>query len=527
MMLETLNTRVLIIDDEEIVRDNIEDILIPNHLLPNERVSSAASILFGGTDSQDEVLVPTLNRNIPVFTVDKAVNGMEGVDMIRQSIAEENPYAVIFLDMRMPGWDGLETAMYIREVDPKAEIIIITAYSDRSIEEIVEKAGQNIGYHCKPYASEEILQLATKAVNDYNKLRNLEKLISAISNINVSQTHLNSLLQNILDQLSMYIGSHSALIGKLNDAQEYEPLFSIGSIEKEINIYKISEIISSAKFNQEEVEQIGDVVFVKLEGYSIFAVISREFHLKTERLYLLKLFVHNAAKAIKNIQLQEELIKKEKLSAVGKALGMLMHDLRTPIKSIPYFTDLIRQEGIESEWLGLIDQCGQQASEIFDDFLDFLKEAPLQLQPVIVSQLIKESITLTRGRLNLDEIVIQEKLEPGLLVMGDKNKLKRAIMNLISNAIEACKEYQVSQPTIRITATRSGSQVILTIHDNGPGIPDALLHTLFDAFVTANKTNGTGLGLAIVRQSIQAHGGTISVCNDQGACFTLRLPLAC
>ena len=96
---------------------------------------------------------------------------------MRRAVEQGRPYAVIFLDMRMPGMNGLETAIEIRKHDVKAEIVFITAYSDCTIEEIVEQAGQNVGYHCKPYASEEIIQIATKAVTDYNKLRNLEKLI--------------------------------------------------------------------------------------------------------------------------------------------------------------------------------------------------------------------------------------------------------------------------------------------------------------------------------------------------------------
>jgi len=335
---EAFNTRVLVIDDEEIVRDNIEDILIPYHLKKNEKMANASSILFDDPEQDVQMIILSKNSHIPVFTLDKAINGIDGLKQIKRALAEDKPYAVIFLDMRMPGWDGLETAMHIREVDIKAEIIIITAYSDKSIEEIIAKAGTNIGYHCKPYASEEILQLATKAVNDYNKLRNLEKLILVISNINLSETHLNSLLQNILDQLAMYIGSDTAILGKLLPNNEYQKLFSIGSIENEINIYKIAEIISSAKFDKEEVVQIDELVFVKLDDYSIFALLSKELQLKTEKLYLIRLFVQNAARAIKNMQLHEELMKKEKLSAVGKALGMLIHDLRTPIRPLKYLT---------------------------------------------------------------------------------------------------------------------------------------------------------------------------------------------
>ncbi len=523
---EAVNTRVLVIDDEEVVRNNIEDILIPHRTDKNVKMANASSILFDDEEPGDQMIVHCNNSLIPVFTLDKAINGMDGFQRIRGALAEGRPYAVIFLDMRMPGWDGLETAMHIREVDIKAEIIIITAYSDKSIEEIIAKAGKNIGYHCKPYASEEILQLATKAVNDYNKLRNLEKLILIISNINLAEAHLNSLLQNILDQLAMYIGSDTAILGKLLQNNQYQKLFSIGSIDKDVNISRIAEIISSAKFNREEVVQIDEMVFVKLEDYSIFAVLSKELQLKTEKLYLVRLFVQNAARAIKNMQLHEELMKKEKLSAVGKALGMLIHDLRAPIKSIPAFTSFIRNDGFQSKWLDMIDLCGEQASEIFDDFLDFLRDAPLLLLPVPIDKLIMEGVILARNRMDMTAISIHEDIEPNLVVLGDNSKLKRVIMNLLTNAAEALKDHKVQNAAIGITARRAGHNVEIILKDNGPGIPEKIMGSLFDAFVTAGKSNGTGLGLAIVKQYLVAHKGTISANNNNGAEFIIRVPLA-
>ena len=523
--MDAINTRVLIIDDEESIRDSIEAILIPYRPKKSEKLLSAASILFDDDEVvETENIKSNGNGSIPIFTVDKAINGMDGVEKIKKSIEEDSPYAVIFLDMRMPGWDGLETALHIREVDSKAEIIIVTAFSDRSIEEIVDQIGQNVGYHCKPYAAEEILQLATKAVNDYNKLRNLEKLISLISSINLSETHLNSLLQNILDQLAMYIGSDTALLGKMMENNEYKKLFSIGTNEKDINLDKISEIISSAKFNREEVEQIEDVVFVKLDGYSIFAVVNKDIKLKTEKLYLLKLFVQNAAKAIKNMQLNEELLQKEKLSVIGKALGMLMHDLRTPIKSIPMLTAMIREEGGDSELLGLIDKCGEQASEIFDDFLDFLKDAPLVMLPVSIDQLIADCKLATNGLAVEKNISFNASIETNLTVNGDYTKLKRVIINLINNDLDALDEHKVKNATIDIQAKKVDDHIIITLKDNGPGIPPKIMENLFEAFVTSGKSNGTGLGLAIVKQFVTAHHGNIQVKNNDGAEFTIKLP---
>lgn len=235
-MTEVTNAAVLVIDDEELVRNDIEEILTPKKpAVELESVNLAASILFDK---------PIANGNkrqtkIPKFKVHKASNGMEGVDMVKKAVAAGTPYAVIFLDMRMPGWDGMETAEQIRMIDTKAEIIFVTAFSDNSIDDIIAKAGQNVGYHCKPYASEEITQLATKAVTDYNKLRNLEQLIETVSSIAINEQHLNSLLKNIFDQLVTYVETDMALMGKLQDNYEYEKLFSIGSIDEKINLSEL------------------------------------------------------------------------------------------------------------------------------------------------------------------------------------------------------------------------------------------------------------------------------------------------
>lgn len=526
MEKDQINTRVLIIDDEEIVRDSIEDILVPKRLKKNEAIRSAASILFDDEDLDEPILTAINNNNIPVFSVDKAVSGMDGLEHIKSALSENQPYAVIFLDMRMPGWDGLETALKIREVDTKVEIIVITAFSDRSIDEIVTKIGQNVGYHCKPYASEEILQLATKAVNDYNKLRNLENLIAIISSINISKSHLDSLLQNILDQLAMYIGSDMAVLGKLLKLNTYQQLFQIGSVENQINVSRLSDIIASSNLDNEDVIQIDELVFVKIDDYYIFAALKKDETLKTEKLYLLKLFVQSAGKAVKNALMREAMVREEKLSAVGKALGMLMHDLRTPIKSLPILTSAMREDGISSEWLDMVDMCGEQASEIFDDFLDFIRETPLTMQRVPVTELIKDAIELANNRSEIKDITLAESIEPGLFLFGDKSKLKRVVMNLVSNAVDVLKDRRIAQPVIEIVAKMIKGEVVIKIRDNGPGIPVSIIGNLFEAFVTSGKSNGTGLGLTIVKQYVEAHGGTITIANNPGAEFTITLPAA-
>lgn len=516
-----INTRVLVIDDEAMVRDNIEEILVPR-VKTNDLVNQAANILFDDEES------PIIHRssNIPEFLVDKASNGAEGLEMVRKSIEIGKPYALIFLDMRMPGWDGLETATKIREIEKKTEIIFITAYSDKSIEDIISKAGQNVGYHCKPYASEEIIQLATKATSDYNKLRNLEELIDAISNINVFENHLNPFLKNILDQIATYSHTDTALLGKMHKDGTYEKIFSIGEIDAKVNPLLLQKIIDQLFLNSDEnVLQYNEIVFAKLEEYVIFAALKKGTILKTEKLYLLKLFIQNAAKAIKNAELQIKLLDKEKLTAVGNAISMLMHDLRSPIKNIPVFTKFKEEDGIQSEWLPALNKSADQASEMLDDFMDFINEAPVKKFEVYLSEIIKDAIDLSYDALDFKALSIIVDVNASIKIMCDKSKFTRIITNLINNAAEVLRDKKILNPTIHISVSFVDSFVQIQIKDNGPGIPTKILKTLFDPFVTHDKAGGTGLGLAIVKQFVVAHDGTISVQNSDGAMFTIQVPV--
>lgn len=522
-MINQVNTSVLVIDDEELVRDNIEVILAPKAFIEDNSISQAARILF---DTPKEILTIRTSK-IPVFTVDKASNGREGVDCVRKALENGQPYAVIFLDMRMPGWDGIETARQIRKYDSKAEIIFITAYSDRSIEEIVDQAGQNVGYHCKPYAAEEIILLATKAITDYDRLRNLEKLIESISSIGLNERQLNTLLKNILEQLAISVGTDMALLGKLHGDFAYEQILSIGAIEARINLDELITRVKTIHIEPDEVVQMDELVLARMDCYSVFAVLNKYEKLKTEKMYLLKLFVQNAAQAIRNAELNEKLIRKEKLSATGSAVGMVMHDLRTPIKNMKLITTMMREQNEGGEWVDLLDQCAEQSSEIFDDFLDFIKETPVKKEPVNISRIIDAITNVAEGGVHHDHVAIHKTIPGNLVIQGDESKLKRAIMNLVNNAVEVLQYKKVDPAVIHIAAQADeiNNNVSIVIRDNGPGIPHDIIKSLFEPFITKDKTNGTGLGLAIVKQYITAHGGTINAENNNGAVFTIHLPI--
>ncbi|MEO8885437.1 MAG: ATP-binding protein [Mucilaginibacter sp.] len=519
--MNELNTAVLVIDDEKMVRDNIEEILVPDTLNTSQQtIHNAVNVLFDTPTSIQASRAP----NIPIFSVDKASNGMEGLKQVISSIKKGSPYAVIFIDMRMPGWSGLETAKEIRKHDERAEIIFITAYSDHSIEEIIEQAGLNVGYHCKPYVPEVIVQLATKAVTDYNKLRNLEGLMESISSIGLNKNQLTVLLRNILVQLSSSLNSEIALIGKFHADLCYEKVLSIGAFEDYVDVGQLVDSIKNQPIGENEVLQIGELVVARLENYSIFALLHKHEKLQTEKIYLLKIFVQNAAQAIRNAELQERLFQNEKLSAVGQVIGMVMHDLRTPVKNIRLITGMIREDGCSDEMLDMIEESAAQASEIFDDFLDFIKKTQIKKTEISLYDVIHEALACTKTRDDTSNINFEVEIDPDLKICGDAGKLRRSFSNLLNNSADALSGSTVTPKKIVVTASQSSDSIKIIIMDSGPGIPHDIMETIFEPFVTKNKSGGTGLGLAIVRQHIEAHGGAIRVHNDNGAVFTIDLP---
>jgi C4-dicarboxylate-specific signal transduction histidine kinase len=144
---------------------------------------------------------------------------------------------------------------------------------------------------------------------------------------------------------------------------------------------------------------------------------------------------------------------------------------------------------------------------------------------VQLEKVIEEGIRLAEAKNTRGPVTIRIGKISDMIVMGDESKLKRCVMNLVSNAIEALLDQKISNPSIDITATTGDGTMLISIRDNGKGIPTEILRSLFEPFVTRQKTNGTGLGLAIVKQYITAHDGEIWVENDNGAVFTIALPL--
>ncbi len=148
------NPRILVIDDNQAIHDDFRKILCPV-ATASSALSKVETELFGkSTDASPS----------GGFEIDSAYQGQEAWERVRKSIEKNQPYAVAFVDMRMPpGWDGIETTQKMWEVDPCLQVVICTAYSDHSWDEIIRRLGSSdrLLLLKKPFETVEILQLAT------------------------------------------------------------------------------------------------------------------------------------------------------------------------------------------------------------------------------------------------------------------------------------------------------------------------------------------------------------------------------
>lgn len=145
--------RILVIDDNYEIHHDFKKILSP--IREDDDLKTMHSRLFGPEDTKKKLL--------PFFKIDSAYQGIDGLNLVQKALANGEPYALAFVDVLMPpGWDGIETVQKIWQVNPEIQIVIVTAYSDYSWDDIANRLGTNDNWVIlkKPFDNIEITQLA-------------------------------------------------------------------------------------------------------------------------------------------------------------------------------------------------------------------------------------------------------------------------------------------------------------------------------------------------------------------------------
>ncbi len=196
--MQTENRRILLIDDNVQIHSDYRKILRG----VSDRVQSlnrSRAAVFGDN--------PALVADRVAFEVDSAYQGQEGLELVCRAAAEDQPYAVVFVDIRMPpGWDGITTVKRIWEKHPELEVVLCTAYSDYSWDEITEQLGRTdrLLLLKKPFDNMEVRQLASALTEKWNLARRVERQFDDLERLVAERTaelsDANRLLQAEIDE---------------------------------------------------------------------------------------------------------------------------------------------------------------------------------------------------------------------------------------------------------------------------------------------------------------------------------------
>jgi len=261
-----------------------------------------------------------------------------------------------------------------------------------------------------------------------------------------------------------------------------------------------------------------------------------------EDLDLLTLFANHAAIAIENgrfseglerivaertaklTEIQNQLLRAERLAAIGETAAMVGHDLRNPLQAISTATYVLRKNIPNAserarEMFQAIENSVEYSDRIVEDLLEYAQDLSLNLAQTTPKSLVRDALLQLKVPENIG---ISDLTSDAPMITVDVSKIRRIIINLVENAFDAMPK----GGKLEISDNMSGNNLEIKFKDTGIGIPEDIMQRLWKPLITT-KPKGIGLGLAICKSITEAHGGSISVESKAGvgATFTLKLPI--
>jgi signal transduction histidine kinase len=233
-------------------------------------------------------------------------------------------------------------------------------------------------------------------------------------------------------------------------------------------------------------------------------------------------------------QAQAELVRRERLSALGQLTATVAHEIRNPLGTVRTCVFTIG-DAIAQEELGRVERALQLAERnivrcdaIISELLDYTRDWVLQRSPTDIDEWLNGLLDEVLEQGNIPAIIVcVRELNANVEVSVDTEHLRRAIINIINNAVDAMQEKGLDEGENRLTVNTHvvGERLEMCISDTGCGIPDAMMGKLFEPLFST-KSFGVGLGLPIVKGIMEQHGGGVEINSqrDVGTTIVLWLP---
>jgi len=252
-----------------------------------------------------------------------------------------------------------------------------------------------------------------------------------------------------------------------------------------------------------------------------------------EHLKLMIAIGHQAALAVEDTSYYSAMVQAERLAAIGQTITTLSHHIKNILQGIRGGSYLI-EEGLKSGdadvarrgWK-IVERNQERISSLVLDMLTFSKERSPDMTPADINAIGGDVVELVQARAK--EAEIDFVWQPGAdipTLTFDPEGLHRAILNVVTNAIDACEKQSDGRIVVGTQYCQDEGLVRITVDDNGTGIAPEDISKIFSMFESKKGARGTGLGLPVSQKIMQEHGGNIRVEStpDQGSRFILELP---
>ena len=529
------NHRILIVDDNPGIHSDFRDILCPD----NGDQSA--------TDLMEAVLFDQRRADPLRFQLDSAYQGEAALEMVKQAMADGQPYSLAFVDVRMPpGWDGVETIARIWEVDPEIQIVVCTAYADYSWEQMRARVGQpdNLLVLKKPFDNIEVRQLAHALTKKWlvtlQARLQIEELSQARESLAMSEERFSkafhespvpSAIQHLPDQ--RFIDVNQRFI----EVTGYKRHELIGRAPEELRLWESPTVVDlwyqTLLRNQPVRDEAASLC--NLTGTSHEMRLSLSAITLAGQPHALLL----AQDVTERSWLERQLRQAQKMEAIGQLAAGVAHDFNNILTIIQGHSGLIKQ-GLDpaSPHRNSVEQitnATNRATSLVRQLLMFSRKQVMQFRDLDLNEILQNAVRMIE-RLVGEHVQIEfQPQQPIPAIRADCCMVEQIILNLAVNARDAmpnggsvCISTSVRTihrpPTPMDPESRDGDFVCLTFRDTGVGMDAQILNRIFEPFFTTKPAGkGTGLGLSTVFGIVRQHHAWLEVESqpNEGTTFTV------
>jgi len=252
-----------------------------------------------------------------------------------------------------------------------------------------------------------------------------------------------------------------------------------------------------------------------------------------EHLKLMVAIGHQAALAVEDTSYYSAMVQSERLAAMGQTIATLSHHIKNILQGIRGGSYLIEEglkatemEVIRKGW-SIVEKNQEKISNLVMDMLSFSKEREPDMVPNDLNNIVNDVVELMSNRAKDAGVILSWAAnETVTKLLLDEDALHRAVLNVVTNAIDACEGREKAEVSVSIEWASDKSNIAVVVADNGGGIPPEDLKKIFSVFESRKGNRGTGLGLPVSQKIVNEHGGDIDVESEVGvgSRFILRIP---